>query len=280
MNQPWLGRNSQPITAHEDFGLMGILNLTPDSFYDGGKWQTPELAINQAKELLIGGADIIDLGAESSRPGSAMLNASEEGARLFSALSAIHSCYPNIPLSVDSWRAITCAKSLELGVSIINDISGFSWDPALIDVLVHYKPGYVLMHNANSPELMHLLRPEVNMLTETLSFFSQKLNFLIKAGLPEECIALDPGIGFGKTLEQNLCLLKNLSVFSQFGRPILIGVSMKSLFGKLLGCDTGFRLLPTAVASVLAWQKGVFWHRVHHPAEIKIALDLAKTLKA
>lgn len=271
----WIVANSMPVETSRSFGLMGILNLTPDSFYDGGRHCHPGKAVEHARRLLAEGADIVDIGAASSRPGAAPVDPFEERNRLYPVLEACKKNFPGAIFSVDCWRADIAAGSLSRGAHIINDISGCNWDANLIETLQEFKPGYVLMHGNPRHEELHQKNAQLDILAHIKKFFSAKLTYLVRNGLPEDRIVLDPGIGFGKTREQNLLVLQNIEEFLEFHRPLLLGLSMKSIFQVVEGIPLAKRTIPTAVASLLAWQKGVFWHRVHHPQAVGLALRTA-----
>lgn len=274
----WLGLRDEPIETGRGFGIFGILNLTPDSFFDGGLYEKPDVALKRANLLLQSGADILDLGAESSRPGSLPLRPGMEKERLLPVLKSISRNLPPCKISVDTWHAETAASALQNGAGIINDVSACLWDSGFMDVLVEYKPAYILMHNSGTPDVMQKSPHYHNIVSEMLKFFEIALDRLLKAGLPENRIVLDPGIGFGKTASHNMAILQNLSVFSVFGRPLLLGISMKSFFGDFFSLPLAERGAITAVASVLAWQKGVFWHRVHDPLTVSNSLQLAEKM--
>lgn len=255
---------------------MGILNLDPHSFYDGPKNHDYQWAFKLAEK----GADIIDIGAESTRPGSRPVTDEQEINRLLPVLDALGRNGFQGVLSVDTWHGSTAFLALEKGAQIINDVSACRWDPGLLDVVCHFKPGYVLMHSLDKPSRMQC-RPEYDdIVSEICAFFENRLKTLTNAGLPEENICLDPGIGFGKTVSHNLEILRNLSRFSIFGRPVLVGLSMKSMFEKLFGLPLEDRRSITTTASVLAWQNGAFWHRVHKPGDVANALSLAALLQS
>ena len=275
---PWVIRGDRALTVSAPFGIMGIVNLTPDSFYDGGRHGGAESCLAHALTLLEDGADVLDLGAESSRPGAEPISPQEELSRLLPTLTALQRKVPDAVISVDTWRADTAATALEAGAAIINDISGCRGDAALPDVLAQYKPGYVLMHGAGFPADREV--PSfADICGEVMRFFEQGLARLTAAGLPENRIVLDPGIGFGKRLEHNVRLLARVEDWACFGRPVLLGLSMKSLFGKLLGLPTAERGPATQVASALLWERGVFWHRVHDVRGVRQALALAAAMR-
>ncbi|QCC86071.1 dihydropteroate synthase [Desulfovibrio desulfuricans] len=259
---------------------MGIVNLTPDSFYDGGRHNGPLPGISHALSLLDQGADILDLGAESSRPGAAELPPQQETERLLPILAGLRRAAPGAVVSVDTYHAATAATVLNMGAAIINDISACAFDPALLDVLVQYKPGYVLMHSQGRPQTMQHNPQYTDVRREVLQFFEREMSRLVRAGLPENRIILDPGIGFGKTLEHNLALLAHPQDWLSLGRPVLMALSMKSVFGGLLGLPPQQRGLATATATAILREKGIYWHRVHDVAAARQAMTVAMALRA
>lgn len=252
---------------------MGILNTTPDSFYDGGLYADADAALVHARKLLYDGADIIDIGAESTRPGAYPVSAAEESRRLIPALRLIKDAFGNALISVDTRNSVTAMQALEAGAHIINDVSAFRHDPAMLDVLVQYKPGYVLMHSQGDPLTMQNNPSYDDVVDEVAAFFETRLSALAKAGLPEDRVVLDPGIGFGKKLEHNLALMQAGKRFAELGRPLLAGVSNKSLFGELHGLDIACRREATRKAIRLMAARGYNWHRVHDIEGAKTALD-------
>lgn len=278
LDAPWFVRGGRAVTTPVPFGVMGIVNLTPDSFYDGGAHDGPRRGLAHALHLLDQGADILDLGAESSRPGAAALEPAAELARLLPVLTGLRQRATGAVLSVDTYHASTAASALELGAAIINDISACAFDPGLLDVLAQYKPGYVLMHSQGRPDRMQHDPRYGDVRREVREFFERELTRLTAAGLPENRIVLDPGIGFGKTLEHNLALLSHPEDWLSFGRPVLMGLSMKSVFGGLLGLPPPQRGAATQTATALLWSRGVFWHRVHDVAAARQGLALAAAL--
>lgn len=276
----WRVLGGRALPASAPFGIMGIVNVTPDSFFDGGEHMRAEEAVAHALRLRDEGADVLDLGAESSRPGARSLSADEELRRLLPVLCRLRAVASGACISVDTYHAATADAVLRCGASIINDISGCVYDAALLDVLVQHRPGYVLMHRQGRPATMQDAPRYDDVRRDVLEFFDQMLNRLVRAGLPEDRIVLDPGIGFGKTLEHNLALLAHAEEWLAFGRPVLMGLSMKSLFGDLLGLPVSLRGTVTQTATALLWQKGVFWHRVHDVAAARQGLMLAAALRA
>jgi len=240
--------------------VMGILNVTPDSFSDGGKFQTVDAAITQARKLASEGADIIDVGAESTRPGHTPVPEEEELARLEPVLGALTTSV-NAPFSIDTYKARVARRAVELGVSVINDVWGLQKDPAMADTVAETGAAVVVMHNRDGVD------PDLDVVADMRRFFDHSLRLADKAGVPRRRIMLDPGIGFGKNKQQNLEALGGLSALKDFGLPILVGVSRKSLFGELLATSVDARLIGTLAANLAAAAKGASIFRVHDAAE-------------
>ena len=257
---------------------MGIVNVTDDSFF--AESRTPDLgrAMARCSSHLAQGADILDIGAESSRPGAEPITAEEELERLLGLVGSVRTMLPDALVSIDTCHAKTAAAVLEAGCHIINDISAARHDPEMTDVLAQYRPGYVLMHCKGTPKTMQLAPAYDDVTREVADFFEERLNALVKAGLPEENVLLDPGIGFGKTMEHNLALMRGTAPWAHLGRPSLMACSMKSVFGDLLGLATEHREIVTHAATALALERGYEWHRVHFPAQATNVLKLAAAL--
>ncbi|HMB31213.1 MAG TPA: dihydropteroate synthase [Desulfohalobiaceae bacterium] len=260
------------------FFVIGILNVTPDSFYDGGEYYDREDGIQRAINMFQQGADIVDIGGESTRPFSQPLDLNNELERILPVVSSLLDKDPGLCLSVDTYKAQVAQKALEAGVSIINDVSAYSFDPDLKDILVQYQPGYVLMHSQGKPENMQNAPRYKDIVQELLIFFEHHLNDLVRAGLPEENIVIDPGIGFGKTLEHNLTILQEIERLMVFGRPIYIGLSNKSMWEHLLALSTKMRKTASQVATSIMAGKGVCCHRVHEVEETIWTLTIVKRL--
>ncbi len=262
-------------SRHAPFaGLMGIVNVTPDSFSDGGHYASVQAAVAHGVQLAHEGAFMLDVGAESSRPFAAPVPEAQEAERLLPVLAQLKTSCPDTLFSVDTYKASIAKAALEQGVHVVNDISACQKDPALYEVLASYKPGYVLMHSQGSPETMQLAPTYNNVVDDILAFFEAHMKKLVQQGLPEEHIVLDPGIGFGKTAEHSLEILQHIERFHTLGRPLYVGLSMKSLFGDLLGIPLAERGEATRMAVVYLAQHGVRYHRVHHvqPAHKMLAL--------
>lgn len=260
--------------------IAGIVNVTPDSFYDGGRHDTVTAAVAHGLALARDGADILDVGGESTRPGAAPVSAAQEQDRVVPVIAELAKALPDLPVSVDTYRASCAEAALAAGAVIVNDVSACAVDPALLEILVARKPGYVLMHSQGRPEVMQRDPRYGDVVGEILAFFEAKLAMLVTAGLPEDHIVLDPGIGFGKRPEHNLAILRRLDRFVGLGRPVYLGLSNKSLFGTLLELPVAQRNEATAVASALCSVKGARIHRVHDVAGVKMALRLAASLAA
>ena len=265
------------------FLLAGIVNLTPDSFSDGNVYNDPGEALALCRSLLKDGAAILDLGGESTRPGSAPVSQEKELERLMPVVTACVAMRDvarggDFHISVDTWRSATARAVLEAGVDIINDISGCTFDPSMVDVVAEYKPGYVLMHTPAHPKNMQSHTEYESVVDTVFQFFEDALDVLVKAGLPEKNIILDPGIGFGKTAEQNMELLQATDKFHTLGRPLYIGLSRKRLFGELFGLPLEDRDGATHVATALLARRGVYVHRVHNVAGAYAALQLTEAL--
>jgi len=248
------------------FLVAGVVNVTPDSFYDGGRYFDLRAATARIRELIDQGADILDVGGESSRPFAEPVSPREESDRVLPVIEAAakfsrHT--PTIAVSVDTYKAKVAEAALSAGAVIVNDISACRFDPELMDVLSEYKPGYVLMHSLSRPKDMQRDPEYTDVVSEICAFFEDRLNALTKAGLPEQNIVLDPGIGFGKTLEHNLTIFRNIEKFLIFGRPLFIGLSNKSVWGMLLGLEAHERRNATQAATAVMAVKGVKIHRVH-----------------
>ncbi len=276
------------------FYIWGIVNCTPDSFFDGGQYFSPETSIAQAEKLWNDGAHILDLGGASSRPGAKDIPAELEWERIEETINQVltftkHNHTPinsfyknnfNRPLiSVDTWRTKVAKKALMLGIDIINDISAFSYEEDLLELIVEHKPGYVLMHSKGKPQNMQDNPNYIDVVMEVYDFFEKKMNILVQKGLPEHHIILDFGIGFGKNLEHNLTLLQNIEQFYKLGRPILLGLSNKSIFHDLFNLRKDERACITQVCSALMQNYGIKHHRVHDVLATSQSLSLEYILK-
>lgn len=253
--------------------IMGILNVTPDSFYDGGRFFDLDRAIERGIELEKQGADIIDIGGQSTRPGSKQVDEKEELERVIPVIKNL-SRELKIPISCDTYRSKVAEKAIENGAKIINDISAFSLDNYLLDIIKNSDCGYILMHMKGTPENMQINPYYEDVIGEISYFFEEKIKILEKNKIDIERVVIDPGIGFGKRVYDNVEILKNLDKFKKFNRPILIGTSRKSFIGKLLNLEPEERLEPTIATNVYAYLKGANIFRVHDVKEVKKGIDI------
>lgn len=250
---------------------MGILNVTDDSFYDGGRYTNDTAVLRRAEQILNEGADIIDVGAVSTKPGAADISVEEEWKRLEKPLELIAKHFPDAIVSVDTWRADIAQRSVEAGAAIINDVSGGTFDERMAEVMGRLQVPYVLMHTTAKPDKMQQQPLGEGMLLTMMQFFARQLALFKEAGCVD--LILDPGFGFGKTLEQNYFLMKNLSAFQIFECPILVGISRKSMIYKLLETSPDEALTGTVVLNTLALQQGASILRVH---DVREAVEAVK----
>lgn len=254
---------------------MGILNINPDSFYDGGAYTSVEQALIQARKMIAEGADIIDIGPASSKPGSALINPVDEWRLVEPVLNALKSEMPEMILSLDTYNADTAEKAINQGLHMINDISGGQIDPKMISLIGESQAPYIMMHMQGLPENMQKRPQYENVVKEVAHFFSRQLESLYAAGAKD--VVLDPGFGFGKTMEHNYRLFKHLSFFQQvFELPVLVGISRKSMVYKVLGGSAAEALNGTTVLNTLALQQGAAILRVH---DVREAVEARKILK-
>lgn len=257
--------------------IVGILNVTPDSFSDGGRYRDPEAAIDRAYELVESGADLLDVGAESSRPGAEPVDADEEWRRLEPVLAGLSEL--EMPLSVDTTKFEVARRSLAIGAAAINDISGLRADPRLAELAAGSGAGLVLMHMRGTPRTMQTDTRYDDLVGKVCRFLEGALNRAVQAGCRPEQVVLDPGIGFGKSTEGNLELLARIAAFGALGRPILVGPSRKAFIGQLLDLPLDERVEGTIGACVMALDRGAHIFRVHDVREVRRALDVAYRIR-
>ena len=253
--------------------IMGILNLTPDSFSDGGKFNCPEKAVERALQMQQEGAEFLDLGGESTRPGFTPVSTEEELRRVLPVIDELRRCCA-LPISIDTSKAAVAAAALAAGASIVNDVSALR-DPQMPGVIRKYGAGCILMHDLKLP-------PELDAFREVAAFLKERLQWAVAScALSKEHFVVDPGIGFGKTLEQNLSLLKHCGALRSMGMPVLIGMSNKSFIGRITGeSDADRRLGGTISAGVLCQQNGCDILRLHQILENRQALQVAAAIQA
>jgi dihydropteroate synthase len=257
--------------------VMAIINLTPDSFYDGGKYATTADILYDAEEKVRQGADILDIGAASSRPGAAEIPENEEWERLEEPLKALRSRFPDVLISIDTYRASIAERGAGLGADIINDISGGNLDAEMFDAVVKLNLPYILMHMPGKPATMGEQEPYKNVCESVLNDLLARCNALVKKGFYK--IILDPGFGFGKSLENNHELLKGLHLFCDRGYPVLAGLSRKSMINKVIGTNPVTALNGTTVLNTIALLNGASILRVHDVAEAKQVVELVQFYK-
>lgn len=251
---------------------MGILNVTPDSFHDGGSFNTVDKALMHAEKMLLNGADMIDIGGNSTRPGSVPVSEKEEMDRTIPVIEALIAKMPSAILSIDTWRGSVARKAIESGASIINDISAGELDRTMLTTVADLNVPYVLMHMQGKPENMQAEPAYADVVGEVTHFFSKKLAQLSVLGVND--VIIDPGFGFGKTLDHNYGLLKDLSSLEVFNKPIMVGLSRKSMITKVIAKGSKEALNGTTALNTLAVLNGASILRVHDVSEAKEVIDL------
>jgi dihydropteroate synthase len=259
--------------------LMGIVNVTPDSFSDGGQFLAADAAVEQALRLVAEGADILDIGGESTRPGAEPVPLDEELRRVIPVIERTASRI-GVPISVDTTKAEVARRAILAGAEIVNDISGLQFDAAMVDVCRETKAGVICMHIQGTPQTMQQNPHYEDAVREICGYFRERLESLEASGVPAERVMLDPGVGFGKTAEHNLEILSNIAAFHELGRPVLIGHSRKRFLKKLLGRDVDERLAGGLGVSLALAAQGVEMLRVHDVAAHRDALVAWRTIQA
>ena len=256
--------------------IMGVLNVTPDSFSDGGRYLDPDAAVAHAVAMAEQGADLIDIGAESTRPGSDPVDEKEEIRRLIPVVGAV--CRKvSVPVSVDTTKAAVARKALDAGAAIVNDISALRFDPLMKAVVAETGAGLVLLHMQGTPKTMQQAPSYRDVIEEIRQFFVERIRAALEAGIGAEQILLDPGIGFGKNLAHNLSVLAHLDALVALGYPILVGVSRKAFIGQVLDRPGDERVMGTAAAVAVAILRGARVVRVH---DVKRMRDVVKIVNA
>lgn len=256
--------------------IMGVLNLTPDSFYDGGLYNSTDLALSQTEKMLRQGATFIDVGGASSKPGAIEISSDEELKRVLPVIEKIHLSFPEAIISIDTYRSDVAKKTVAAGAAMVNDISAGKLDTKMLKTVGALGVPYIAMHMQGNPQKMQDRPYYENLLVDIRSFFAVKIDEAHKAGIHD--IIIDPGFGFGKTLEHNYSLLKNIGSIKKDGVPMLIGVSRKSMIYKLLGIDVADALNGTTVLNTVALQHGAQILRVHDVKEAHQAVKLIEKL--
>jgi dihydropteroate synthase len=256
--------------------LMGIVNVTPDSFSDGGLFLKPEGAIEHARRLVDEGADLLDVGGESTRPGARGVSAGEELERVQPVLEGLRDA--GAPLSIDTSKVAVAEVALDTGAGMVNDVTALRSEPELAALCAERDCGLVLMHMQGTPRTMQEAPRYGDVVDDVKAFLAERIEFATSEGVAEGRIWIDPGIGFGKTVEHNLELLRRIGELGELARPIVVGASRKSFLGKLTGREVGDRLGGTIASNVLALLGGAEVFRVHEVAEVRQALDVAEVI--
>lgn len=252
--------------------VMGIMNLTPDSFYSGSRISNTEEFLEKAKKMIQDGVDIVDIGGYSTRPGAKEISVEEELSRVIPAISVLRNQFPELLISIDTFRSNVAEVAIKAGANMINDVSGFSIDPKIAKIAGNYRVPYVLMHMRGTPETMQKLTDYDNIFSEIMSYFSSKINTLHEHGVHD--IIIDPGFGFSKNIEQNFHLMKNLESFHMLDLPLMVGISRKSMIYKKLGVEPQDSLHGTIALNAIALSKGASILRVHDVLEARQLINL------
>ncbi len=255
--------------------VMGIVNVTPDSFSDGGKYSSTDLAVEHALQLIAEGADILDIGGESTRPGAEPVSLDEELRRVIPVIEAL-SKVATVPLSIDTYKPEVMRAAIQAGADIVNDVCALRQEGAL-KIVAASNAGVCLMHMQGMPQTMHLNPTYVDVVAEVRAFLSERVDECLTHGIAKQRILLDPGFGFGKTTAHNVALIQHLDSFSELGLPLLVGLSRKSVLGKIAGGDESQRLHAGLAASVISVMKGAKIVRVH---DVKATVDALKVVAA
>jgi dihydropteroate synthase len=262
MNQTWrIGSTTHDLRSRG--WIMGIVNVTPDSFSDGGRFLDAGRAVEHGLRLLSEGADMLDVGGESTRPGAEPVSEAEELRRVLPVIRGLRS-QTKAPISIDTMKAAVARAALEAGADVINDVTGLRGDAAMLRVASETEAGIVAMHMLGMPQTMQSAPNYENVVEEVYRYFTERLRILQQAGIDLQRVVLDPGFGFGKTLEHNLSLMRHLPRLAESGRPLLIGISRKSMIARVLGSeDMNDRHWPTIALTAYAREQGARIHRVH-----------------
>ncbi len=258
--------------------IMGVLNVTPDSFSDGGRYVQISAALERAREMVEEGADIIDVGGESTRPGAQPVPLEEEIKRVVPVVKAIRAEL-DVSISVDTYKSEVAKAALEAGAVMVNDVSGLRFSPDMVDVVAEYQAHVVVMHMKGTPRNMQENPSYRDVVGEVRDFFTERLEFLQSRGVDLERVLLDPGIGFGKRVKDNLALIRGIPRFMDLGRPILVGPSRKSFIGEVLGLPVEERLEGTLAAVSIAIFLGAAVVRVHDVRQARRVVDMAWALR-
>jgi dihydropteroate synthase len=255
--------------------VMGIVNVTPDSFSDGGQFSSTDLAVMHALRLVDEGADILDIGGESTRPGAEPVSLDEELNRVIPVIEALNKA-SSVPLSIDTYKPEVMRLAIAAGVDIVNDVRALQ-EPRALEIVAQSNVGICLMHMQGTPQTMQNEPYYTNVVSEVKQFLIDRMNMAISHGIPKNRILLDPGFGFGKTRAHNIALIQHLDELNEIGQPLLVGLSRKSVLGSIAGGDEGQRLYASVAASVISAMKGAKILRVH---DVKATVEALKVVEA
>ena len=270
LNDWLLSEDKQPL-------IMGILNVTPDSFTDGGKFLDTNTAVDHAIDMIADGADIIDIGGESTRPFSDPVSEEEELSRVISVIQKLREKTDTI-ISIDTTKSLVADNACSVGADIVNDISGLSFDSNMVNTVIKHDCPVVLMHIIGNPKTMQENPSYNNLISDITNHLLDRANFALKKGIKKHNIILDPGIGFGKTIDNNFNIINNIDKLNDLGYPILIGASRKSFIGKTLNVDENNRIEGTIVSNIIALDRGCKIFRVHDITEAKRSLIIGNKI--
>ena len=270
LNDWLLSEDKQPL-------IMGILNVTPDSFTDGGKFLDSNTAVNHAMDMIADGADIIDIGGESTRPFSDSVSEREELSRVISVIKKLREKTDTV-ISIDTTKSSVADNACNIGADIVNDISGLSFDRGMIDIILKHDCPIILMHILGNPKTMQENPSYENLISDINNHLLDRANFALNKGVKKHNIILDPGIGFGKTIDDNFSIINNIDQLNDLGYPVLIGVSRKSFIGKTLDVDEDNRIEGTIASNIIALDRGCKIFRVHDIIEAKRSLVIANKI--
>jgi len=257
---------------------MGVVNVTPDSFSDGGLYLDPNRAIEHGRELAAEGADVLDVGGESTRPGAAEVSEAEERERVGPVVEGL--APDGVPISIDTSKLAVADAALSAGASMVNDVTALRADPRIAGLCSDRDAELVLMHMQGDPRTMQDDPSYDDVVDDVKAFLAERMRFAVAEGVPEERIWLDPGIGFGKTAEHNLELLRRLSELTELGRPLVVGTSRKSFIGKITGAEVDERIGGTVASCAIAYANGAEMLRVHDVREVREGMEVAAAILA
>ena len=259
----------------DPFTLMGVINVTPDSFSDGGRFIDPQAAVSHGQALAAEGAAVLDIGGESTRPGAEPVSAELELERVLPVIEGIRRAGGrHTRISIDTSKAVVAQQALRAGATMVNDVTALS-DPEMAGVVSQAGAGLCLMHMLGEPRTMQVDPRYDDVVSDVKAYLAERLALAVDAGISEDRVVLDPGIGFGKTMDHNLELLARLDELTELGRPVMIGTSRKSFLGRLTGREVDERLAATIASCVVAFERGATWFRVHDVAPVQDALLVA-----